>query len=1047
MNVLQIIIKATSGNSLKTLNAINSSIRTLTSVSASAATAVSLLAPQFRNLRFIITDFGNAITSVISLIGELISLAVSLVTQLLSVFTFVFGKIIDVAKAAMGTVASIVADTMKGVAVAVLNAGKEAGKNWLQFERESDRIFGLIANEAGVSFEQIKRMSLRLSTQLGKDIQGIQEALFAVISAGFRDVAEAGEVVFQAGQLAKAGWIEVGDTIEPIISIINAYGLAAKDAERVAALMFETQVRGRGTMQEFAKLLGQVLPIAKALNITMEDAAAATAAVTRTMGAQGRVMFSTVSALNQLAAPTKSAAAAWKQMGFDITRATDGTIDLKESIADLAEVVKRDPDILKKMFPQRAGLRGASISIEQLKHTIDFIRNGVTSLENFGAAVQSTEIRMGFLLERGATLWKNLGIVIVDVLQAAAQPLLEDILGLLDEFGNKLVEVVDAGKFDQFEEDLKLLVIEFRKSEIWRFILENFERLLDAIIQAIETIIDLVHEWVEEGLTLERLNTIFATMSTWATTVQTNWSAAFAGMSSAARQLWRIMRRGLDEVNIDFNELITVTIPAFIAALQSINIAQVVAGWIAAFQTLIPAMEAVALKIISIFESMLNAARAVINQIAMETASLQLVMSGVSTLTEIDDLEKQMEQLKKYTNLIKKAQEGTLGDKSDMSVEDRFRLKIAPDWIEQILKDANPAQAGVDKLQELSAKHAELINAYDKVLAQSEQGLFPDPINLDEMRDAVRGAATAIDAGAEALKNGLEEVAEAAQRQIEADLKLRADQAAEAVFNADADRMNALPPGENLAQVDDHIDAIKEAAYLDYANTLLRLSEQLDAKANEALARVSKLNLGDGISQWERDIINQVSNEIKSLRLSGREEIMDSFNSLQEMPGNLQDGPTDDIVRKAAPLIESINNTQGILQDIQNRGAEEHADRAASALERLGSGRVQQDTGAAFRIQEMTRRKNEERERIRNENKVGKTLEEARKRREEIRNRSPEDKAKKLEETRRRLLEGRETTMDNSGDQLLEAQNSVDELRKLNRSVDKLTPVYIGSIG
>ena len=129
-----------------------------------------------------------------------------------------------------------------------------------------------IADQTAVPIEQLSNDMLQLSTQTGRSVSEITEATYQAISASV-DTASAVEFVGTATNLAKAGFLETADSVDVLTTIINAYKMSASDASSIADKLVQTQNKGKTTVQELSQSMGQVIPIAAAYNVNLDNLA------------------------------------------------------------------------------------------------------------------------------------------------------------------------------------------------------------------------------------------------------------------------------------------------------------------------------------------------------------------------------------------------------------------------------------------------------------------------------------------------------------------------------------------------------------------------------------------------------------------------------------------------------------------------------------------------------------------------------------------------------------------------------------------------------
>ena len=140
-------------------------------------------------------------------------------------------------------------------------------------------------------------------------------AAYSIVSAGISDASEALKVLESSGKLAVAGLGQTSEAADLMTSAINAFGLEASEADRVADTIFKTVKNGKTTVAELAQSFGMVAPVAAEMGVSFEELQAATAALT-TSGLKTSVAQQQIrAAMSSLLKPTKEADELFEKMG------------------------------------------------------------------------------------------------------------------------------------------------------------------------------------------------------------------------------------------------------------------------------------------------------------------------------------------------------------------------------------------------------------------------------------------------------------------------------------------------------------------------------------------------------------------------------------------------------------------------------------------------------------------------------------------------------------------------------------------------------------
>lgn len=141
--------------------------------------------------------------------------------------------------------------------------------------REFNAQFTELSTIAGLTTRQLRsfRRELRtLSRQYGISELNQASASYQAFSSGITDASDNLALLRAANELAVAGYLDTRSAVDLLTSAINAFGLDAGDsAGRLNDLIFTTVRLGRTTVPELRQALAQVLPIANAAGVSLEN--------------------------------------------------------------------------------------------------------------------------------------------------------------------------------------------------------------------------------------------------------------------------------------------------------------------------------------------------------------------------------------------------------------------------------------------------------------------------------------------------------------------------------------------------------------------------------------------------------------------------------------------------------------------------------------------------------------------------------------------------------------------------------------------------------
>jgi len=205
--------------------------------------------------------------------------------------------------------------------------------------------------ELGVFNDEI----LQLSKETGKGPQELAKALYQAVSAGV-DAADAMEFLGTATKAAIGGVASTSEAVDVLTNVLNSYGEAAGGVDRISDIMFETVKKGKTTMSELAQNMGQVLPFAAELEVSLEDLFAATATLTKGGINTANAATFLKNALTSVLLPSENAKAAAQQYGIELSSTALKSKGFLNFLADIKEKTDGDTDAMANLFPNVRGL-------------------------------------------------------------------------------------------------------------------------------------------------------------------------------------------------------------------------------------------------------------------------------------------------------------------------------------------------------------------------------------------------------------------------------------------------------------------------------------------------------------------------------------------------------------------------------------------------------------------------------------------------------------------------------------------------------------------
>jgi len=199
---------------------------------------------------------------------------------------------------------------------------------------EFNKQLGQIRTMAAIPIADLRREVMALSAEFGIAKEELTSGLYNALSAGVpKD--NVFDFMRTASKMAVGGAATVTQSVDVLTTAINAFQIPAKDADKVADILFTTVRLGKTTIGELGASFSQVAPLAAASGVKFEEVAAAVASLTK----QGVPTAQAMTGLRQtIVALNKNLGDGWSE-----------TMTLQDAMATLATRAGGSQTALQKM--------------------------------------------------------------------------------------------------------------------------------------------------------------------------------------------------------------------------------------------------------------------------------------------------------------------------------------------------------------------------------------------------------------------------------------------------------------------------------------------------------------------------------------------------------------------------------------------------------------------------------------------------------------------------------------------------------------------------
>lgn len=305
---------------------------------------------------------------------------------------------------------------------AALDAG--CVKAALSFENSMAKV-STIMDTQQMSYGKMKDAIIDLSNQTGISANDIAEDVYSAISAG-QETANAVTFVQSSTKLATAGFAESSQALDVLTTIMNAYGLEAKDVTKVSDMLIQTQNLGKTTVGELSTSMGKVIPTAKANNVALDQVATSYVKLTANGIATAESTTYLNAMLNELG---KSGSITDKVLREKTGKSFQELMASGYSLGDVLAIIDKDAKANNKsMGDMFSSSEAAKAGLVLLKDGADGFNKTLGQMQNSSDATDKAFEKMQTTQQKLKIMWnqvKNTAIDFGSTLLSMAAPAIE----------------------------------------------------------------------------------------------------------------------------------------------------------------------------------------------------------------------------------------------------------------------------------------------------------------------------------------------------------------------------------------------------------------------------------------------------------------------------------------------------------------------------------------------------------------------------------------------------------------------------------------------
>lgn len=337
-------------------------------------------------------------------------------------------------KAAGDKMSSVGGKLTIGLTTPIIAAGTAITNMAMDFENAMAKVATLAGN---ADLSGLKSDIIDLSNATGQAASDLADAQYQAISAGI-DAAKSADFVEVATKTAVGGFTSAETAVDGLTTVLNSYGLAAEDAEKIANQFLITQNLGKTTVDELAKSIGQVAPTSKAAGVSTVELMSSLAALTANGIQTSQATTGLKAALSNIIKPSSEAQKIAEKLGIDFSVAGLNASGLSGFLDDLAVATGGDLEVMGKLFGSTEALNtvltltskeGAALFGEAMNE----METNTTAVDDAFNKISGTS---SYKLQTSLNKVKNAGIKLGEKLTPIVEKIADVIDGLAKKFGS-----------------------------------------------------------------------------------------------------------------------------------------------------------------------------------------------------------------------------------------------------------------------------------------------------------------------------------------------------------------------------------------------------------------------------------------------------------------------------------------------------------------------------------------------------------------------------------------------------------------------------------
>ncbi len=319
------------------------------------------------------------------------------------------------------------------VTLPIIAAGTTSSKFAIDFEDAMAKVATIA--DTSVNFETLRKGILNLSEEYGIAAKDLAEAEYQTISAGV-STAKSLEFLEIATKTAQAGFSDVVTSVDALSSVMNSYKLSIEGVNRVSNEMLAAQNYGKTTFNEMANSIGNVIPLAAAVNMQTNELFASLATLTKNGISTAEAVTGLRSALSNIIKPSEEAKKLAKELGIQFDVASLKSKGWINFLNEIMQKTKGDQRALGILFGDIEGANAITALINNYQDLLNAQRYILKSTNAVDEAFKKVSSTTGYQFRKTLVELQNAGIELGEALLPLIKELTKEIKPLVDAFNS-----------------------------------------------------------------------------------------------------------------------------------------------------------------------------------------------------------------------------------------------------------------------------------------------------------------------------------------------------------------------------------------------------------------------------------------------------------------------------------------------------------------------------------------------------------------------------------------------------------------------------------